>query len=237
MLNYAIRFPAEMRSDSSEAQQLAGFSYNWGTDFKLNEAFLIGPRNRRDNDGGIPPGYIDQGFISLQNAIEKQIIYMVMKNTSEGLQLPEMKIKRFPYPAYINDVVGVILEFAIPSLFLIGFLYNTINNIKYITVEKELQLKESMKIMGLPSYMHWLAWFTKCMIFQLVIISVITGMFKIPFSDRGGLAVLTYSNWIIVWLFLFIYVMAAVTYSFMFTTFFNRANIVSFIDLKYKAVS
>lgn len=129
----------------------------------------------------------------------------------------------------MEDIIGFILQFAFPFLFLIAFLYNTINIIKYITVEKEMQLKESMKIMGLPSYMHWLAWFTKCMLFQIIIISIITGMFKIQFSSRSNLAVFTHSNWIIIWLFLFLYVMAAVTFSFMFTTFFNRANIASIV--------
>lgn len=119
------------------------------------------------------------------------------------------------------------LEFAFPFLFLIAFLYNCINNIKYITVEKELQLKESMKMMGLPSYMHWIAWFTKCMLFQVIIISVLTGMFKIQLTK--GLAVFTNTNWFIVWLFLFVYAMAAVTYSFMFSTFFSKANIASIV--------
>ena len=143
--------------------------------------------------------------------------------------LPQLFINRFPYPAYVNDIIGFILEFAFPILFLIAFLYNTINIIKYITVEKELQLKEAMKIMGLPSYMHWMAWFAKCMVFQIIIISILTGMFKIPFSSRSGLAVFTHGNWLIIWCFLFVYVLAAVTYSFMFSTFFNRANIASIV--------
>lgn len=84
-----------------------------------------------------------------------------------------------------------------------------------------------MKIMGLPSWLHWLAWFTKCMLFQVIIISVLTIMFKIQLTK--GLAVFTNSNWFIVWLFFFLYAMAAVTYSFMFSTFFCKANIASIV--------
>lgn len=159
---------------------------------------------------------MQQGFIALQNAIERQIIYETTSATPGDL--PELLIERFPYPAYVEDFLGMVLEFALPTLFVIAFIYNSINTIKYITLEKEMQLKESMKIMGLPSYMHWIAWFTKTIIFQVIIISILTGLFKIKFS---GLSVFTYSNWIIIWLFLFCYVLAAVTYSFMFTTFFN----------------
>lgn len=226
-MNYAIRFPGEMRSNNSGLLKLAGFFFNWATGTKLSNEFSIGPRNREDDDGGDPPGYINQGFIALQNAIEREIIVMASGKTID--ELPQLWMQRFPYPAFVNDVIGFILEFAIPSLFLIAFLYNTINIIKYISVEKEMQLKESMKIMGLPSWLHWLAWFAKCMIFQVVIISIITGMFKIQFSNRSGLAVFTHTNWFIIWLFLFLYVLAAVTYCFMFTTFFNRANIASIV--------
>jgi ATP-binding cassette, subfamily A (ABC1), member 3 len=168
-----------------------------------------------------------QGFIALQNALEREIIFVT--TDMDPADMPPLLLQRFPFPAYVNDIIGFILEFAFPPLFLIGFLYNCINIVKYITVEKELQLKEAMKIMGLPSYMHWLAWFTKCILFQLVIISILTGMFKIPFSNRGGLAVFTYSDWTVIWCFLFVYVMALVTYSFMFTTFFNKANIASIV--------
>lgn len=169
-----------------------------------------------------------QGFIALQNAIEREII--IATSTIDPNTIPDVQyIQRFPYPAYIDDIIGFILEFMFPSLFLIAFLYNCINIIKYITVEKEMQLKESMKIMGLPSYMHWIAWFTKCMIFQVIIISILTGMFKIQFSSRSNLAVFTQADWTIVWLFMFIYSIAAVTYSFMFSTFFNKANIASIV--------
>lgn len=219
VINYALRFPAELRQNTTSAN---AFFTNWATNRKLGNDFAIGPRNKEDNDGGEPPGYIPQGFIALQNLIERQIIQEV-----SPVDIPEVTIQRFPYPPYIEDIIGFVLEFAFPFLFLIAFLYNCINNIKYITVEKELQLKETMKIMGLPSYMHWLAWFTKCMMFQLVIITVLTVMFKIQMTK--GLAVFTHSNWLIVWIFFLLYSVAAVTYSFMFSTFFNKANIASIV--------
>lgn len=162
-----------------------------------------------------------QGFIALQNLIERQIIHEVMP-----VDIPVVLIQRFPYSPYVEDGTGVALNFVIPILFLIAFLYNCINNIKYITVEKELQLKESMKIMGLPSHIHWLAWFTKCMLFQVIVISALTVMLK---CETKGLPVFIHSNWLILWLFLFLYAMAAVTYSFMVSTFFSKANTASVV--------
>lgn len=69
--------------------------------------------------------------------------------------------------------------------------------------------------------------FIKCMLFQVLIITVLTVMFKIQMNK--GLAVLTHSNWLIIWIFLFLYSVAAVTYSFMFSTFFYKANTASIV--------
>lgn len=55
VINYALRFPAELRRNVTAAN---GFFQNWQTDFKLGDSFAIGPRHKEDNDGGEPPGYI-----------------------------------------------------------------------------------------------------------------------------------------------------------------------------------
>lgn len=59
VINYALRFPAELRSDNPDELRLAGFFFNWATEFKLTDEFAMGPRNRLDDDGGTPPGYIN----------------------------------------------------------------------------------------------------------------------------------------------------------------------------------
>lgn len=46
VINYAIRFPAELRSFDS--------GHNWGTNYKLGDEVSTGPRNMEKNDGGLP---------------------------------------------------------------------------------------------------------------------------------------------------------------------------------------
>lgn len=57
-LNYAMRFPAELRRNDSLPNNLGGFSSNWGTNIRFGIDFIPGPRNGAANDGGEPPGYI-----------------------------------------------------------------------------------------------------------------------------------------------------------------------------------
>lgn len=59
VINYAIRFPGELRSRSEKERKLSGFIFNWATNFKLSNEFAAGPRNSEENDGGSPPGYIN----------------------------------------------------------------------------------------------------------------------------------------------------------------------------------
>lgn len=66
-VDYAIRFPGELRSRNADQLRLAGFIFNWRTDFTLTNEFSMGPRNKDDNDGGPPPGYI---FVSLTSAVQ-----------------------------------------------------------------------------------------------------------------------------------------------------------------------
>lgn len=59
VVTYAIRFPAELRTNNSELQKFTGFFYNWSTNRKLTDEFSSGPRNKEDEDGGSPPGYVN----------------------------------------------------------------------------------------------------------------------------------------------------------------------------------
>lgn len=93
-----------------------------------------------------------------------------------------------------------------------------------ITVEKEKQLKEAMKIMGLPSNLHWIAWFVKIMIFQIITISLMMVLMSVPWYADSDVAVFTNSNWFAVWTFLISYVTAITTFCFLMSVLFTKAN-------------
>lgn len=91
-----------------------------------------------------------------------------------------------------------------------------------ITVEKERQLKESMKIMGLPGWLHWTAWFTKIMIFMVISITLMVALLKIRWES--DIAVFTYSNGFALWFFLFVYSLSVTMFIFMMSVLFSKAN-------------
>lgn len=95
----------------------------------------------------------------IQNVLERELIRHFANNPM--LQFPQLNVQRYPFPEYVIDILGLVLEFAIPIIFMIAFLYSAVNNIKYVAIEKELQLKEAMKIMGLPGICHLKILFSK----------------------------------------------------------------------------
>lgn len=93
-----------------------------------------------------------------------------------------------------------------------------------ITVEKEKQLKEAMKIMGLPSGLHWLAWFVKIMLFQIITISLMVVLLKVSWYPDTHVSVFTNTDWSALWVFMLCYSISITTFCFMMSVLFSKAN-------------
>lgn len=125
--------------------------YNWYTNRNFPTDEFNSPRNLPLEDGG-PPSYHHEGFLAIQNAVARAFILI----NGNGTQMPDVHIKRFPYPQYKTNIYSTILQIILPLFVLLSFNYSFSNSVRFIAVEKEKQLKETMKIMGLPNWLHWL---------------------------------------------------------------------------------
>ncbi|XP_050094334.1 phospholipid-transporting ATPase ABCA1-like isoform X1 [Anopheles aquasalis] len=210
-LEYAIRLPGELR--------FTGWQFgNWRTNFMVIP-FVQGLRNANLSDGG-SPSYHGEGFLTLQAAIARTFI----RRQRTGYPLPEVSLRRYPYPPYYDDIVLVAMERLLPMIILISFFYTCINTVKYITIEKEKQLKEAMKIMGLPNWLHWTAWFVRCLILLLITISLLVFLVCANLTPNTDLSVLQYSEWSVLWFFFLSFVLVTICFCFMMSVFFNKAN-------------
>ncbi|GAB0097260.1 ATP-binding cassette sub-family A member 3 [Sergentomyia squamirostris] len=218
-MDYTVRFPAELRSRRNPDDIMGA---NWQTGRLFPEFQSIGPRNRNQSDGGSPPGYYREGFAALQHAIS--MTFIEMKKVNPATVIPEIFLQRFPYPAFTRDVLLEVITMIVPFMILASFIVPCINNVKFITIEKEKQLKEVMKIMGLSSWLHWVAWFCKIMVFLLISITLIVILLKVSWFPDTYIAVFTHTQWTILWFYLFIYSITTVTFCFMMSTFFSKAN-------------
>lgn len=79
-----MRFPSELRTAPFNPA-----SNNWRTDLLFPRFDILGPRNRRSHNGGIPPGYFQEGFLAIQNAIADQFLRMNI----DDAYMPEISIQ------------------------------------------------------------------------------------------------------------------------------------------------
>lgn len=171
-----MRFPSESRTPSVTEPLI----FNWHTNLLYPLFSTGGPRSREDDFGGMP-FYFQEGFLPIQDAIARSFteVKCEIEKTCENSTLPGIRMQRYPYPPYIFDVLLQGLETIVSFFILLSFIYPTINTVRFIAIEKERQLKEAMKIMGLPSWLHWTSWFIRTMTFMVVSISFIVALLKV----------------------------------------------------------
>ncbi|XP_072932013.1 phospholipid-transporting ATPase ABCA3-like [Epargyreus clarus] len=218
-IDVTLRFPAVMRTPMVEHPLRA----SWRTNLLFPIFPRPGPREPDDLYGGKTPGYSPEMFLAVQHAVSQEIIKQktgVPINTKVYLQ-------RLPQLAYRDDDLLIAMEKFISMIIMLCFAYSFVNTVKVVTAEKELQLKETMTIMGLPSWLHWLAWFIKQFSFLFISVILMVILFKIPFNSTAEgdkYSVLTFTPWTILVFFMVLFVISSLAFCFMVSVLFSRAN-------------
>uniref|UniRef100_A0A674NSB8 ATP binding cassette subfamily A member 3 n=1 Tax=Takifugu rubripes TaxID=31033 RepID=A0A674NSB8_TAKRU len=221
-VKYHLRFsftprfaPVKERSELNPNSDL-----DWHT-LSLYPLFQMpGPREQHCNDGGTP-GYYREGFLTVQHAVD-QAIMRAYKADSSLLKQTRVVLSRFPYPAFIYDVFVLAIQNQLPLLLVLSFTYISLNIVRSVVQEKERKLKEYMKMMGLSNWLHWSAWFLMFFLFISISVFLVTLLLCIRVSPNG--AVLTHSDPTLVFVFLLIFTVATINFSFMISTFFSRGT-------------
>ncbi|XP_037363662.1 phospholipid-transporting ATPase ABCA3 [Talpa occidentalis] len=181
-----------------------------------------GPREPAAPDGG-EPGYIREGFLAVQHAVDRAIMQRHADAAAQRLFARLTVVaKRFPYPPYISDPFLVAIQYQLPLLLMLSFTYTSLTIIRAVVQEKERRLKEYMRMMGLGCWLHWGAWFLLFFLFLLVAVASMTLLFCV--EVKKDQAVLTHSDPSLVLVFLACFAVASISFSFMVSTFFSRAN-------------
>lgn len=170
-LEYSLRFPGRLR----HSHFYTGSSPpNWqtGTLFR-NDPYAIETDEGKKRYG---PLYQKEGFLAIQNTIAKAVI---VQSSNVPISIPEIRAQQFPVPAHTRSNLSAYIPWIIPLFFLVSFNYSFMNTIRFIVNEKEKQLKEAMRIMGLANWMHYLSWFIRTTIMFLISAVAITIMLTV----------------------------------------------------------
>ncbi|XP_013169431.1 PREDICTED: ATP-binding cassette sub-family A member 3-like isoform X2 [Papilio xuthus] len=220
-ISYALRFPERPRLNSFYLQG----GRTWRTDAIFPVFELPGPRFPYSWEGGNDPGYVNEIFIALQHAVSMELI---SRMTGNNLRRFTVNLQRYPHPPYVEDLVIEALQLLFPMFVILSFSYTAVNIVRAVTVEKELQLKESMKIMGLPTWLHWTAWFCKQFLYLLFSTILIVVLLKVNwFTNEQGFndyAVFTHTPWTVLFFFITLYLSCMIFFCFMISGMFSRGS-------------
>ncbi|XP_055050856.2 phospholipid-transporting ATPase ABCA3 [Misgurnus anguillicaudatus] len=222
---YHLRFSYSPRN--APAREKSELNPNNDLDWHTLSLFplfqLPGPREQHDPRGGTP-GYFREGFLHVQHAVDKAIMKAFNSTAASALlDQTHVRLSRFPFPPFIYDVFILAIQNQLPLLLVLSFTYTSLNIVRAVVQEKERKLKEYMRMMGLSNWLHWSAWFLMFFLFLSISIFFVTLLCCIKVSPNG--AVLTYSDPTLVFVFLLVFAVSTINFSFMVSVFFSRANV------------
>ncbi|XP_055264789.1 phospholipid-transporting ATPase ABCA3-like [Moschus berezovskii] len=191
----------------------------WKTTLLFPNKPSVGPRNPGHHDGG-GPGYIREGFLAIQHALDKAIILYHESSARQLFDNISIFVQRFPYPAYPDDGLLFPTGSFLPLMFILMFSPTVLSIIRSIVWEKEKRLKEYQLTVGLRSWMIWAAYFFTFFFFYIFIVSLICVLVFI-FKDP----VFCYSDYSFIFVFLMCYAVASIFFGFMVSTFFKKARL------------
>eukprot|EP00057_Strongylocentrotus_purpuratus_P033371 XP_791165.4 PREDICTED: ATP-binding cassette sub-family A member 3 [Strongylocentrotus purpuratus] len=221
-LNYSIRLSSSPRNSpamsSGGQSSLNDQKSEWKTDELFPFIMTMGPRAKQYSWGG-DPGYMREGFLSLQHAIDKAFLQYMNPTLTDQFRID---MQRYPYPPYLDDLFILAIQGQLPYLLFISLVYPMINIARTICLEKEKRLKESMRMMGLSNWLHWMAWFIKFFVFLLISTIFMTILYTVPVGPQG--AIFKSSEPTVIFVFLLLYAVSTIALSFAVSVFFSKAN-------------
>ncbi|XP_034558386.1 retinal-specific phospholipid-transporting ATPase ABCA4-like [Notolabrus celidotus] len=158
--------------------------------------------------------YIWGGFAYLQDMIEHGIIKL---HTGNDWPLG-VYVQQMPYPCYVDDLFMITLNRCFPLFMVLAWIYSVSMTVKSIVLEKELRLKETLKVMGVHNGVIWYTYFIDSFIMMTASTALLTAIIM------GG-KVLNYSNPLLVFFFLLTFTVTTIMQCFLMSVFFNKANL------------
>ncbi|XP_058240814.1 phospholipid-transporting ATPase ABCA1 isoform X4 [Hemibagrus wyckioides] len=158
--------------------------------------------------------YVRGGFVYLQDMLDRAII-----QTQTGVrQTLGVYVQQMPYPCYVDDAFVSSIATILPMFLVLAYMYTVCEIIKGLVLEKELRLKEVLRVVGVRNGALWFSWFTENIVLLTVPCALISIMLKYG-------KVLRYSDPSVIFVFLLVFCLATVMQCFFISVFFSRANL------------
>ncbi|CAH0387825.1 unnamed protein product [Bemisia tabaci] len=165
------------------------------------------------------PAYLSFGFVGINLALNEAFLRLTARDA--GVSVPRILIKQFPSPRTSQDVAIFKVTDFLPGwcMFLVTLIFLFI--LKNVISEKETGAKELMKMMGLKGWMNWLGWIMGVLMTSIFAVTIC--VFLLTVSIFGQPPLLASAT--VLWVFLMLYIYAAIGYAFCLCPMFKRPTL------------
>nr|QUF59429.1 ATP-binding cassette transporter Abca3-like1 [Brachionus angularis] len=174
----------------------------------------------------------DPSFFSLYNSfnafkfsLDTQLISNLTQSKIYNNNL--LKLTQFDCPDYEQDELESTFAFFPPLLISIAFIFTSVFTIGNIVAEKSSKMKEYLKLVGIRWYTIYISWWIRNVIIFFilsVVISIVCKIYLSPNSSNPLLlsrAVLTNTNFLVIFVFLLIYSIQSVSFTLLVSQLFS----------------
>ncbi|XP_061179443.1 phospholipid-transporting ATPase ABCA3-like [Saccostrea echinata] len=195
-ITYTIRMRGQWDTEDQYADKSfnPGPAYDWRNDYKV-------------------------GFLFIKYCLDTAI----MEYFNSSVSLPDIKLQRMPYPPYVRNPAANFIRLSIAITTVIGLILPALQLTKEIVYDREKKLKETMRMMGLSSFVYWFSWFFKGFIYLIITFAIV-----VLILQAGPNKMFEFSDSSLLFFFYLSYAVSVVSYCFLFSTFFNKANTSSY---------
>ncbi|GFR23039.1 ATP-binding cassette sub-family A member 17 [Trichonephila clavata] len=173
--------------------------------------------------------YTNTFFLSWQTAVEETFINGKLIEYGKSDFDYKIWMQRFPYPKYKKPPPSFSIVDVVPWFIGYGYLVFFVNVVYEVIEEKVNGSKELLKRMGMTDFTYWASTFMNHFITALITFLIITIVYKAPL--KYGVVFLNNSNFLLVFLLLYLYLASQILFCMLFSIFFNRTlfAIISFL--------
>nr|XP_031526947.1 ATP-binding cassette sub-family A member 13 [Vicugna pacos] len=183
--------------------------YSMRTDLVTNPSWKFRPQSLPAD--GFKYNYV---FVPLQDMIDRAIASV---QTGRDALEPGTQAQAMPYPCHSSDLFLNNVGFFFPLIMMLTWMVSVASMVRKLVYEREVQLEEYMRIMGVHPAVPFLAWFVE----NMAVLALSSAALAIILKASG---IFTHSNAFIVFLFLLDFGVSVVMLSYFLSAFFSQAN-------------
>ncbi|XP_045142225.1 ATP-binding cassette sub-family A member 13 [Echinops telfairi] len=183
--------------------------YSMRTDMVKNPFWKFHPQTLPA--GGFKYNYI---FVPLQDMIERAIISV---QTGWDALEPATQAQAIPYPCHTSDLFLNNVGFFFPLIMMLTWVVSVASMVRKLAYEREIQIEEYMRMVGVHPTTHFLAWFLE----NMAMLALGSVALAVILKTSG---IFVHSNAFIIFLFLLDFGVSLVMLSYFLSAFFSQAS-------------